>query len=106
VSLHFSTPQLSPNFVLISILPRHSDGVCSTIDDQEIVDLCKKAPTPNTAARAIVNYAEDINAQDNCSAMVVPLAGWGKVKGPDRTKERREFRRLHEASSGGRARRD
>jgi protein phosphatase PTC6 len=40
-----------------------SDGVCSTIDDQEIVDLCRTAPSPAIAARAVINFAEDLNSQ-------------------------------------------
>lgn len=31
-------------------------------------------------------------SQDNLTAIVVPLAGWGKITGPDRTKAFRENR--------------
>ena len=32
-------------------------------------------------------------SEDNLTALVLPLAGWGKIQGEDRTKELREYRR-------------
>lgn len=32
-------------------------------------------------------------SEDNLTALVIPLAGWGKIQGEDRTKELREYRR-------------
>lgn len=63
------------------------------MSDQEISDLAITAPNPYIAARSIVSFAEDIGGQDNCSAVVVPLAGWTKRTGVDGTKDRREWRR-------------
>jgi protein phosphatase PTC6 len=39
-----------------------------------------------------MSFAEDLGAEDNMTAMVVPLAGWGHIRGPDKTKELREYR--------------
>ncbi|KAL7419100.1 Protein phosphatase 2C 6 [Cryptotrichosporon argae] len=70
-----------------------TDGLTSLLSDQELVDLCRAASDPTRAARAVVHFAEDLGAQDNCSVVVVPLAGWGKVGGKDTTEARREYRR-------------
>jgi protein phosphatase PTC6 len=34
-----------------------------------------------------------LGGEDNATAIVVPLSGWGKIHGPDKTKELREYRR-------------
>jgi protein phosphatase PTC6 len=70
-----------------------SDGVSSAVSDDEMVDLARNAPTPREAAQRILSYAEDMGAEDNMTALVVPLAGWGKVRGPDKTAELRAYRR-------------
>ncbi|GJE85742.1 protein serine/threonine phosphatase 2C family protein [Phanerochaete sordida] len=70
-----------------------SDGVSSVVSDDEISDLARGARTPREAADQIVSFASDMASQDNLTAIVVPLAGWGKVTGPDRTKAFREDRR-------------
>lgn len=70
-----------------------TDGLTSLMSDQEIVDLARNAIDPTRAAKAIVHFGEDLGAQDNCTCVVVPLAGWGKVGGKDTTAERREYRR-------------
>jgi protein phosphatase PTC6 len=70
-----------------------TDGLTSLMSDQEIVDLARGADDPTRAAKAIVRFGEDLGAQDNCTCIVVPLAGWGKVGGKDTTEERREYRR-------------
>lgn len=69
-----------------------SDGVTSVVSDDEISDLARGAPTPREAANRILNFATEMASQDNLTAIVVPLAGWGKVTGPDRTKAFREDR--------------
>ena len=69
-----------------------SDGVSSVVSDEEISDLARGARTPREAAQRIVSFASDMASQDNLTAIVVPLAGWGKVTGPDRTKAFREDR--------------
>jgi protein phosphatase PTC6 len=70
-----------------------TDGITSLISDQEIVDLARSAADPTRAAKTIIHFAEDLGAEDNCSCIVVPLSGWGKVQGVDRTEARREYRR-------------
>jgi len=70
-----------------------TDGITSLMSDQEIVDLVRTAADPTRSAKVIVNFGEDLGAEDNCSCIVVPLSGWGKVKGIDRTEARREYRR-------------
>lgn len=70
-----------------------TDGLTSLMSDQEIVDLARNAADPTRAAKTIVHFGEDLGAQDNCTCVVVPLAGWGKVGGVDTTEERREYRR-------------
>lgn len=63
------------------------------MSDQEIIDLARNAIDPTRAAKTIVHFGEDLGAEDNCTCVVIPLAGWGKVGGRDRTEERREYRR-------------
>lgn len=70
-----------------------TDGLNSLMSDQEIVDLARNSIDPTRAAKTIVHFGEDLGAQDNCTCVVVPLAGWGKVGGRDNTEERREYRR-------------
>lgn len=70
-----------------------TDGLTSLMSDQEIIDLARDAVDPTRAAKAIVEFGEDLGAEDNCTCIVVPLAGWGKVGGKDTTWERREYRR-------------
>ncbi|KAI0639709.1 protein serine/threonine phosphatase 2C [Trametes polyzona] len=69
-----------------------SDGVSSVVSDDEISDLARGAPSPKHAAERILTFAEDMGGDDNMTALIVPLAGWGHVTGPDRTKELREYR--------------
>ena len=69
-----------------------SDGVSSVVSDEEISDLARGARSPREAAQRIVTFASDMASQDNLTALVIPLAGWGKVTGPDRTKAFREDR--------------
>ncbi|KAK6907993.1 hypothetical protein I203_101994 [Kwoniella mangroviensis CBS 8507] len=70
-----------------------TDGLTSLLSDQELVDLIRHSFDPTRAAKTIVHFAEDLGASDNCTAVVVPLHGWGHVGGEDTTKERREWRR-------------
>ncbi|WWC88658.1 uncharacterized protein L201_003571 [Kwoniella dendrophila CBS 6074] len=70
-----------------------TDGLTSLLSDQELVDLIRKSFDPTRAAKTIVHFAEDLGASDNCTAVVVPLGGWGNVGGEDTTKDRREWRR-------------
>lgn len=70
-----------------------SDGISSILSDEEIVDLARDAPNPQTAAQLILSFAEELGSQDNATVLVVPLAGWGSIRGPNKTKELREYRR-------------
>ncbi|KAG9314268.1 phosphatase 2C-like domain-containing protein [Chiua virens] len=70
-----------------------SDGISSSLSDDEIVDLTRDAPTPKAAADRILSFAQELGAWDNATAIVVPLAGWGQIEGPDKSFELREFRR-------------
>ena len=79
-----------------------TDGLTSLISNQEICDLTRGKADPTKAAWAILDFAEDLNPQDNCTCVVVPLKGWGKVKGEDMTKQRREYRRRQAGEIGGR----
>ena len=69
-----------------------SDGISSVVSDDEVVDLARDAPDPKTAARRILSFAEEMGSEDNLTAIVVPLSGWGKIEGPDKTKALREYR--------------
>lgn len=70
-----------------------SDGISSILSDDEIVDLARGASNPKIAAERILAFSEELGGDDNATAIVVPLAGWGKVQGPDKTKDLREYRR-------------
>ena len=70
-----------------------SDGISSVLSDEEVVDLARDAPDPKTAADEILAFAEELGSEDNATAIVVPLAGWGMIRGPDKTKALREYRR-------------
>ena len=69
-----------------------SDGVSSILSDQEIVDLARDAPDPKSAANRVLSFSQDLGGDDNATAIVIPLAGWGTPYELDRTKELREYR--------------
>lgn len=71
-----------------------SDGVSSVLSDGEVVDLARNAPDPRSAAERILAFSQELGGDDNATAIVVPLAGWGKIQGPDKTKELRDYRRI------------
>ncbi|KAJ7783663.1 phosphatase 2C-like domain-containing protein, partial [Mycena maculata] len=81
-----------------------SDGISSMLSDSEVVDLARNAPDPKTAAENILSFAQDLGGEDNATVIVVPLAGWGKIRGPDSTRELRDYRR-HQAVGSERQRR-
>ncbi|KIJ68572.1 hypothetical protein HYDPIDRAFT_146853 [Hydnomerulius pinastri MD-312] len=76
-----------------------SDGISSILSDDEIVDLARNAPTPKMAAEQILSFAQELGPWDNATAIVVPLAGWGKIKGPDKSLALRKFRRQQAVGS-------
>lgn len=69
-----------------------SDGIGGVVSDQEAVDLCRNAQHPQDAAQSVVRYAEALGSEDNATCMVIPLRGWGKVQGRDKTAENRKFK--------------
>ena len=45
-----------------SFIIAYSDGVGEKLSDQEIVDLCRGAPHPSDAAKAVLSFAEELGA--------------------------------------------
>ncbi|KAI8353000.1 phosphatase 2C-like domain-containing protein [Mortierella sp. GBAus27b] len=80
-----------------------SDGVSSVMSNQEVVDCVKLESNPTLAAANVLNLAEQLGAEDNCTVMVVKLPAWG-AEMPDLSKELREYRWQSEAQQS-RARR-
>jgi protein phosphatase PTC6 len=81
-----------------SFLVLCSDGVSSTLSDQEIVDVIKEARTPEQGARDVVNFATEVSKNgDNATCSVVRLGGWERRSeggtGSLGTKEFRDARR-------------
>ncbi|KAJ1734400.1 Protein phosphatase 2C 6 [Coemansia biformis] len=54
-----------------------SDGVTSVLTDQEIADAAKGCRDPQAAAKRIVDLAEQLGSDDNTTAQVLRLPGWG-----------------------------
>ena len=71
-----------------------SDGISAILSDDEIVDLVRDANDPKIAAEKILAFSEELGGNDNATAIVIPLAGWNKINGPDKTRELRDYRRL------------
>ncbi|KAF9094654.1 hypothetical protein BGX23_001823 [Mortierella sp. AD031] len=80
-----------------------SDGISGVMSNQEVVDCVKLEDNPTQAAANILNLAEQLGAEDNCTVMIVKLPAWG-AKMPDLSKELREYRWQSEAQQS-RARR-
>jgi len=76
-----------------------SDGISSVVSDDEVVDLARDAADPRQAADRILAFAEEMGSEDNATAIIVPLAGWGKIQGPDKTKDLREYRQRQAVGS-------
>lgn len=54
----------------------------------------RNANDPKIAAENILAFSEELGGNDNATAIVIPLAGWNKIDGPDKTRELRDYRRL------------
>ncbi|KAG0031224.1 hypothetical protein BGZ82_007086 [Podila clonocystis] len=80
-----------------------SDGISSVMSNQEVVDCVKLEDNPTQAAANVLNLAEQLGAEDNCTVLVVKLPAWGTPM-PDLSKELREHRWQSEAQQS-RARR-
>lgn len=76
-----------------------SDGVSSVVSDDEVVDLARDAADPKQAADRILAFAEEMGSEDNATAIVVPLTGWGMIQGLDKTKDLREYRQRQAVGS-------
>ncbi|KAM0786688.1 hypothetical protein ACM66B_002133 [Microbotryomycetes sp. NB124-2] len=88
-----------------SFLVLVSDGVADAMSDQEIVDLCRGVQDPSKAAARIVGFAEDVGGEDNMTAIVVPLPGWGRMGGVDSSASRREYRLNQNSGASSRQKR-
>ncbi|KAG8761202.1 hypothetical protein FRC14_006251 [Serendipita sp. 396] len=78
-----------------------SDGISGILSDDEISDLVrsKSRQGPAACAKEVLEFAEELGTDDNCTVVVIPLPGWStNVK--DFTKELREYRRSGAAMSG------
>lgn len=62
------------------------------MSNEEINDLIKYSPSPVKAAQRVLSFAEEMGSEDNATAIVVPLRGWGKCTGVDGSKALREYR--------------
>ncbi|RUS16752.1 phosphatase 2C-like domain-containing protein [Endogone sp. FLAS-F59071] len=78
-----------------------TDGVTSVMTNQEIVDIVKQHDDPTTAATKLVDAADELGTEDNCTAMIVRLPGWGTPM-PDLTKELRKYRADNESTMASR----
>ena len=85
------TPFLGGDWAFLVLI---SDGISAILSDDEIVDLVRGANDPKTAAEKILAFSEELGGNDNATAIVIPLAGWNKIDGPDKTRELRDYRRL------------
>ncbi|RHZ89986.1 hypothetical protein Glove_9g352 [Diversispora epigaea] len=68
-----------------------SDGVTSVLSNQEIVDCIKNYSDPTLGASKLIDLADELGSEDNITAMVVRLPGWGASM-PDHTKDLRKYR--------------
>jgi protein phosphatase PTC6 len=77
-----------------------SDGISQLVSDPELCGLARNAKTPKDAAAAILAFAEEMGAEDNATALVLPLAGWGNIHGPDTTVQLRQYRQTQMSEWG------
>ncbi|RCH92786.1 hypothetical protein CU098_009874 [Rhizopus stolonifer] len=68
-----------------------TDGITSVMSDQEVVDFVKQYKDPSLSAKKLVDAADQLQSDDNTTAMVVRLKDWGK-RMHDYTRELREYR--------------
>jgi len=58
-----------------------SDGIFNVMSNQEVVDIVKFSETPQQAADHLVQKAYDeYNTDDNATAIVIRLKGWGRFR--------------------------
>ncbi|ORX59682.1 protein serine/threonine phosphatase 2C [Hesseltinella vesiculosa] len=78
-----------PDVIRYSVLV--TDGVTSTMSDQEIVDFVKEKKDPTSSVLRLVDAGDQLDADDNVSAMVVRLKSWG-TRMHDFTSDLRKYR--------------
>ena len=57
-----------------------TDGITHVMSDEEIAQIVARCDDPNEAATQIVDQALLHACEDNCTALVLPLGAWDKVK--------------------------
>ncbi|CAI2176324.1 13636_t:CDS:2 [Funneliformis geosporum] len=85
ISIHHMVGKKFAFMVLVS------DGITSVLSNQEIVDYLKDCDNPTIGASKLVDLADELGSNDNMTAMVIRLPGWGTSM-PDHTKELRKYR--------------
>ena len=55
-----------------------TDGLCSALTDQEILDCILDCEDPKTAASRLVDQALMYSCEDNATTLILPLGSWGK----------------------------
>ena len=57
-----------------------TDGITYVMSDEEIANIVGQCDDPNAAASRLVDQALLHASRDNCTALVLPLGAWNKVK--------------------------
>lgn len=86
---HLDTIQLTDDD---SCLILGSDGLFSKVNSQEAVDIVKRHDNPTLAADELTDTAGQYGSEDNTTAMVIRLKGWGKWNDTDYTQLLRQFK--------------
>ena len=57
-----------------------TDGITYVMSDEEIAKIVGQCDDPNAAASRLVDQALLHASRDNCTALVLPLGAWNKVR--------------------------
>ena len=57
-----------------------TDGITYVMSDEEIANIVGQCDDPNAAASRLVDQALLHASRDNCTALVLPLGAWNKVR--------------------------
>jgi serine/threonine protein phosphatase PrpC len=83
----------------VNVVPRQADddfimlacdGVWDELDDQRVVDICKKEPSAQAAAIRVRDYAFMAGSEDNISTVLVLLRDEGLEPGEQRRRRRKK----------------
>ncbi|GAA5809850.1 hypothetical protein MFLAVUS_003265 [Mucor flavus] len=85
--VRYSINEKNPGAFIVLV----TDGITSVMSDQEIVDIVKQYSLPSLSAKKLVDAADQLQSDDNVTAVVVRLKHWGK-RMHDYTKELRAYR--------------